>query len=765
MKKLIICPFYFQKNLLKSFRKTDPFLDIKLIDKDTIYKSFYGIFKHESITYVMQKYNVKYELAKIYVTYLPYINTNEIDNFKIKNLYEIKQDLIANGFYKKGDDTIKIIENNKVEIIGYSQYDLQLINVLNKLKVDYSFKENNKKTEGSNLDIYATAEDEIHGLMIKICDLINEGVDINDIFIYGVDNDYTSYLKRYARLYNIPINGLQGDKLMTFEFAKQFFKIYFLNHSVDETIENLDSLFGLDVDYLTFKSKILELKQDDLVFEQQYDVFTNCLNIEKSPIIYDKAVHILDDFTSISDKHIFVIGFRQTSYPIVKTDNEYLQDDLKIQLGLLTSKQTNIVNKDLMLNFLTSDNHFHYSFAYKLPSGPAYISFLAGPLKVQNHECNVSLHDYNKEASEIELLKMKDLYFKYGQIKEEKSSYEDKVNFEYRNYDNQFKKFDAIKENQELWHSYSAFKKYTTCPFSYYLEKVLQLDDDNSNFAMNFGTAVHDLLHHGLENVALEFNQLFNDSFSETKFSPKEWLFINNMIPSIEVILQVAREQLLQIKNPELRLEQRVVIELNAHSKLLGYIDKIIISDDKFVTLIDYKTGSETFEEKLINVGESLQLPSYALLMHDCPDYQKYTVGGLYINNVIHSTVGETIDNPEEPTFLKLKGKTLADVDYVTSMEPNYFSGTAKYINIKGTKSGPFEGNSFVSESRILEYMNICKQHYLKCDENIRLNNFQISPRNLGSKCSCTNCAYKDICFVKNEQIREVVLEDKKDGK
>ena len=49
-------------------------------------------------------------------------------------------------------------------------------------------------------------DEEVDYVAYKICELINSGVDINNIKLTNVSSDYYNTIDRIFKMYNIPIN-------------------------------------------------------------------------------------------------------------------------------------------------------------------------------------------------------------------------------------------------------------------------------------------------------------------------------------------------------------------------------------------------------------------------------------------------------------------------------------------------------------------------------------------------------------------------------
>lgn len=103
---------------------------------------------------------------------------------------------------------------------------------------------------------------------------------------------------------------------------------------------------------------------------------------------------------------------------------------------------------------------------------------------------------------------------------------------------------------------------------------------------------------------------------------------------------------------------------------------------DKEVIIIDYKSSQNVnFNKKLVPLGLSLQLPTYAIFIQD--NYQDYLVTGLYIQNIL--TDNEDIDK----SYL-LKGITLKDEEIVSHIDQN-LDGKSKYVaSLELTKKEQF---------------------------------------------------------------------------
>ena len=114
------------------------------------------------------------------------------------------------------------------------------------------------------------------------------------------------------------------------------------------------------------------------------------------------------------------------------------------------------------------------------------------------------------------------------------------------------------------------------------------------------------------------------------------------------------------------------------------------------------------------------------------------------------------------PNYLKLNGKVLGDLSVIHLIDPTIVDGDSAFINsVKIKKNGELSGSATVGDQTFNEYMTTVRDLYLKMDEELRKNNFNISPVYKGERdTACSYCQYKDVCFVRNSQFRRLVEEE-----
>ena len=110
--QIIITSSVNKKNLLKKLN--NELLNIKIYSINEFNKLYFFDYEEETSYYIMNKYNVKYEIAKIYLDNITYIDNKEYSNDKLSFLSKLKQDLIDNNLLKINKLFISTLTNKDI---------------------------------------------------------------------------------------------------------------------------------------------------------------------------------------------------------------------------------------------------------------------------------------------------------------------------------------------------------------------------------------------------------------------------------------------------------------------------------------------------------------------------------------------------------------------------------------------------------------------------------------------------------------------------
>ena len=754
---LIICPFSFKNELLNKYRK-EAFSNVKCVSKEELLNDKFGHYGKAAVAYLMINKNYTYEQARTILKYARFVNKDYSEE-KLHYLYELNKELkekkllIDNPYYSN------LFNNKEVHVYGYSSHDEELKRCLEGVEFDYNLE---KELKGNNtIDQYQTLDDEIYGMLNNIAGLIDEGIDSKNIFILTNDELILYYIEKYSHSFNLFINFLDSDDVLTTGTAADFIKKYKETKDLDEAInyiENLDSPLS-DALVELIKENVFE----EFSFEQQLDYLKNIFKKQViMPPKYRNGVTVIGKPIYKKDAYIFVPNFVQGVYPVTFKDNEYLSDKLIKLVGLNTSIDKAMMFEDEMISFFASYNHFYFSSSSHSFKDVYYESPWISKLNIKVRKASLPENIYSETMANFNFGKAMDLKTFYSEETKEYLSLVKYYNKDiYRSFDNKYTGIKAYDFTMDLTHSYSAIKNYCMCPFMYCLYKAFELDQMEQTFPMKRGSLGHAVLEECF-NENFDFEESFERHKNETTWSSKDEVFLEKFKVQLKVAVEACQKHfnsyMASIQKP--LTEQKLCINIDSNTKLYGIIDKCVLLKDNNIIVVDYKTGSESFNPKHLEEGYSLQLPTYAYLLHNSIQFCQYNIAGLYINPTMDSSLKTSIDEDDFiPGYLKLSGITIADKDTIGLIDSTIVDGEAKFLaSVKINKDGGFSKSSKVASKEELErFEKIAQSIYENANKQIRENNFDISPSFIsGYDNACVNCPFKDICYVTKEDRRYV---------
>ena len=201
---ILVLPNNMKENVIKEVSSLDKIYNIKFMSLKELIDFLTFTYDERSIYYLIKKYDMNYDVANIYLSNLKYAVNNVSD--KTNKLTKIKNELIENNLliYDKNIDKLK--DNKKIKIYGYdyiSKFDLDILK-----KKGINAQIINKNILDFNHDVYEfdDIKDEIYFILSKIIDLLNNGVDINNIKLCNVTSEYENDIKRMFKMFNISLN-------------------------------------------------------------------------------------------------------------------------------------------------------------------------------------------------------------------------------------------------------------------------------------------------------------------------------------------------------------------------------------------------------------------------------------------------------------------------------------------------------------------------------------------------------------------------------
>lgn len=722
----VICPNSIKINILKKLTDEKKIINIKFYTLEEFKKAYFGTYKREAIYYLMKKYNYKYDVA---LTYL--------DNYYFNN--ELKKELEEKKLIKKDKVNIK-----KIIIIGYNKLDKYLLDEIK--KYDYEIvKEEPKKYKNSVYE-FTNMEEEVNFVISKIISLQNE-YNFNDICLVNVGSEYINTIKKLFKFNNIPINLNVKKSIYGTSVVKEFLKN--LKEKREFIIEDNEI------------SELIVNVVNKYAFSEIDDVIIDCIESElkKTYIknkVLDNAVNMVD-IEDIDDlKYYFVLGFNEGVIPKPYVDEDYYSDLEKAKLGILTSVEKNILDKELIINKISRENVI-LSYRLKDGSKDLYPSSLIDECEleiIKKEFPNYNSDIYNK----LVLSKKLDNLIKYNEKDNELSFlYSNYSDIEYLDYDNKFTDIDKdlfykYMDNKLLL-SYSSIDNYNRCGFRYYINNILKLDKYNETFMTYIGNLFHYILSI-YNNKDFDFELEFNKFISDREFSKKELFFINKLKKDLLFTIDVFKQYEEYTELSDSLYEEKIYVNKDSTIKVtfMGIIDRIMYKKDfdkTYVAIVDYKTGNPNISLDNAIYGIDSQLPIYLFLAKNSK-LKNIEFIGFYLNKIIHNNSKYNEDILKE---YKLDGYTIDDINLINIFDKTYMD--SKMIkSLKTTKDGFYAYSKIISKEKIDKLIEIVDKKINESRDNILECNFKINPKKIGDKLiGCEFCKYKDLCFMKEEDI------------
>ncbi len=767
MSKIVIAPNSFNQTIYQYYRQSDPFFDVKVISKEDLLKRCNGKVKEEAHLYLMQRYAYTYEQSKTLLSYLPYIDLHiQYDNNKLQLLQKIKQDLLNHHLYIFSEYSKELFINKQVEIIGYYKEDKIITHLLDKLDVhDYKFVNlQNQAIKKLTLLEFSYEEEEAFYCLNEIASLLKKGIKIDDIYIYCTNEQSLYYLDKYAETFGFSISYKNNEKLYSLNFIGQFEKLAEEYQSF-EGIKSYLSEFQEDENILKILSIISEIESFKADFAASFKYFIG--KLKETPtykVKYKNVVQVIDHPILQEGKHIFILDFKNGSFPHVYKDNEYLLDKEKSYLNIISSNQKIDFDIECLRDFLFSNNFIHLSFSSRGFSGLNFQSPLVDQFDISKAIAKLPLTFYSQIYALYTLCKLTDLKYYYRETSSDLLALEkaEDISLDYGSYSNKFTGVSVYDFLSDITLSSSSLDTYYKCPYRYYLSKVLKLDTFEEIFATKVGNFVHGIFEK-IYQKDFDFEKIYDAVYQKFDWDPVETLLIENYKPFLKKAILMNLEHKKYLDNPKFLLEHSVSYQISDHCSLKGSIDKAIILNNKNIVLVDYKSTIPNYDCDFYKDGCFLQLPIYSLLIHSEDKYSDLPIIGSYYFQFMYNF--KNIDNLEEyPKEFRLDGYTCLDNNLYFKIDNSLTNGEDSSF-IKGFKlnkdGSPKKNKKIASLNFFDDAEEIAKQMILEADQKIRNNIFDIYPLEIkGVNKGCEYCAYKDVCHFDNGKTRKVVKEE-----
>lgn len=769
----IICPSNIKKQILDEMNKCKKLYNISFISMDSFYTSLTFTISNEMLYFVMNNYNITYDIAYSYLQSLKNIylvkdiNTN---NEKVLFLFNLKKQLIDNKLIKE-TNILKYYNTKKFIIIGYNNIEKKYQLALNNIE-NYQIIKNHINND-KLLKVYEfnTIEDEICYVYEQIIILLQKGININHIKITGVTNDYHYLLKQFAKMYNLPITIDNQRSLFSTNIGKTFLNKVKTNQYMEylNQLQNSNSsYYNLIVNILNEFTFVDELnKVYPILLKKFVSTYINESYIDDIKIVNINNLVVNDE------DYVFVMGLNQGKIPSLQKDEDYLEDKLKQTLGINTTVELNVFSKNEIKNLLYNINHIYLSYSLASTFSSLLPSSIISELNMQIIKNEKLTYNFSNVYNNYALTSKIDDFVKYGSKDNELYRLVSTYNIEqYNSYDHNFKGIDKeLLENKlkkQVNLSYTSLDSYNKCKFKYYIDYILKLNIYEDTFYTMLGSTFHEVLSYAF-NDDFDFEKQFKISKNKyfTTISKKEEVLLRKLKEELKFIIDTIKIQLQSINYTELLTEEEVVIEINSSCKIRfkGIIDKVLYKKYEgttYVALIDYKTG--TTDPNIYNTkfGLNLQLPIYVFLAKRSK-LINVCVTGFYYQTILQNekkaeTEEEYFDQKEK--YLKLQGYT---VDMPEGLKFDKTEANSQIIKgLKKGKEGYYKNSKILNLFQMNQLEKLVENNIIAAGKSIINGDFAINPLMIGKKNkSCEFCKYQDLCFKDDNDV--IKYEENKD--
>lgn len=761
-----------KKDLLQSFNKE--LLNIKIYTFSEFSKLFYGDYTKESIIYLMNKYNIIPEIATIYLNNLSFIKDKEYQRPKLKFLKEVKEDLINNKLLHINKLFKEHLKNKNITI--YNLGNTKEINLLKQELESLSNIEiiNNIESKYTNHLIYElpTIEDEVVFVANDICKKIKEGISIKNIYLTNLNDEYYKIIRRIFPMYNIPYTLNDNGSIYGTYLVRQFIN---LDHTdMNASLEELKTLVKNEEDEDIY-NQILDVVNNYAFINNYNDAWSSIKVDLKNTKLRNKnlvaSIHESTiDSTYTEDDYVYLLSFNQGIIPTIHKDESYLSDEDNLELNTSLTVDKNNKEKEDTIKYLS--NIKNLTITYKKESNGEEFN-----ISNINEELNYEVikpeleYNYSNLYNKIKLTSLKDEYNKYGTTSDNlyklSSTYKD---LPYNTYDHTFKGInkDELHKflNNKLYLSYTKVDNYYKCPFSYYINYILNLNIYEETFYQHLGTLFHAVLEK-FNTCNCSYDELWNQELNNlnTEFSNQEKFFLEKLHDELLFIIDTIKEQENYTDLHDEFHEEKIYTSISGDISITfsGIIDKIKYKkeDDRtIIAIIDYKTGSVDTDLTTIPYGIGMQLPVYLYLASNSNKLDHIEVAGFYLQHILNNEISVPKNKSyeeEKRKSLLLQGFSNSNIDILSTFD-NSFDKSNIIKSMSLTKSNDFSRYAKVLTSEEMTYLkDLAEKKINEAAMSISNAQFTISPKKIGdTNFGCRFCKFKDICFHNNDDIVEL---------
>ena len=746
MQKLIVCPNDIKMQLLGNNQEIS---NIKYMTKNEYLNKYYFSYDDKALYYLIDKYQLNIDVAKVYLDNLIVIDINkEYKSKKLTFLKDIKIDLIKNNLLNFSNTFKEYLNKFEIEVKGYYDLDLYEEEALN-YKFDIPKSKLNTKVYE-----YNTLEEEVNATCLRIIELLNRGININKIYLSNVTEEYLYPIRKLFNYYKIPI---------TIDYHNSIYSSKIVNNFLEKNILNLDDNSLTNKKLVSVINSLTMLDNSTNIYKK---ILVDKLKNTYYPINkYDNSIRIKDLFTYefSEDEYVFVLGFNQDVLPKTKKDISFISDSIKDEVSLYKTNYLNNREKAIVVYLLSRINNLYLSYKKASAFNNYYPSSLIKELNLEVIKDNTDNYNYSNFYNKLRLSEMLDKYNLYN----EKDNMLDILNSHYKipynTYNNSFTGIDndlyLRSIIRPLKMSYTALNSYNECAFKYYLNYVLKIDSYESTFEAFIGSMYHKILSL-YRKTNFNFEEEYNKYLETRELTLKERLLLVRIKKELLEFINIIKKQneFTHYSDELYEKEAKVLIDKKVSVEFVGYIDKIMYRknmEDTYFSIVDYKTGTIDTHIEPVKYGLHMQLPVYLYLIHYSRVFTNPIFTGIYYQNILfnYPTWSKSLGKDQKSKYY-LNGYSTDQTDILKEFDITY-KDSELIRSMKFSEDKGFGGYSkVIDDDTLLNLVKYTKNEIENKLDMILAGDFSINPKAYdGKNNSCKYCKFKDICYMRDSDI------------
>lgn len=778
-------------SLLLNQKKDFPQLDFKLMEKNEFLSLVSFSYAEDPIPYVLSTLKYDYSRAKKLIGAL-----RVADLSKDKELEEWKKEFEEKGFIS--DDPLAQVKLQRRTILLFERdEDLELKGLLERKSIPYKlahFSDFGIEPKRKGQPPAYLFRDKTTQYLYLLSDLrkrIVEDKDKPEDFIFFTDAQDAYYLTTFAQIFRIPVSIRVRTPLTSDKEVKDALVAFSKNHNF-----NLEATPKEDSPLASVQFLIQRYQLEKLPFDIAYPNLIEILNGNKFMNEISADGIPCTDQLFFDDSKVIVTNFVFDTFYKNYADDNIFPDTRLVEDGINPSYVLTELDRRNKDNFLTYNDILSLSRVKLHLQDKIYDSQFLKEKGWKMESKNINEEgSYTKEA--LLLLKAK--------VKDDNFLPADK---EYKNFDHSFSGISS-----PVSHSYSVtdFDVYYNCPFQYYMDRVLSVDQDDPDrnfYSWSFGSLAHKVMEKIFE-PDFDFETQFALGVEEFKQNlAKNGLEFNS---TYKAYLEIAKPHLKDFAekirsqkdhgNITGEIAEKTVNftirddETGKSYRLHGKIDKLVYTRGEggltYYTIVDYKSGSTAFDIDHVFLGGSLQLPLYSLALEE-PENADLTRGGQFAGFGIQHIFASTFPKDKNHRYsyeaiashITIKGLAYFSEDYFKSFDQTMYKPKkdgslslspyhkGDYLNAKVAFYDD-ESQSVIPkvDYSYAQFRKDVKKATINSLKGMEEKKFQISPVLEASEYNadylpCRFCSYRNICYRSLDDIRNVYpeLEDKFSG-